>query len=330
MLAYYRYLLLVLLIVTLTFTGSLFIHKEHKEEIFVQEPKKELSIPKEIKPSYIYKLDQTNNSIDVKKQKRAYMFYVTNKAYACCVMVFAHRFKEFKKDPSIDVVALVTGIEDDQIKQLNTLSVKTIQVNSILSDKAEGGVNELYQDSVTKFRIFDDWGYDRFVFIDADSMLMGNIDHLFDLPDIPTFWAPRAFWLEEKYQPAFSSILIVGRPSKQIFEASLALSETDNNLFDMDILNKLYRHQIGYLPNLYAILNSNFYNYWEFPKEYLENGKELNENFKLIHLTNNYKNEYGKPWQSGRERPSEIKPENQFYFDFLDLFNSYYDKVCPK
>ncbi|KAJ3320500.1 hypothetical protein HDV06_005229 [Boothiomyces sp. JEL0866] len=127
-----------------------------------------------------------------RQEKRAYIFYATAKPYACSVMVFANRFKEFKKDPSIDILALVSGLDENTIKQMNKLGIKTKKVDMHYSTGDANEENrERYKESNTKFHIFKDWGYNKFVYLDSDSILMANIDHLFDLPTVPTFWAPR-------------------------------------------------------------------------------------------------------------------------------------------
>ncbi|KAJ3269292.1 hypothetical protein HDV01_001621 [Terramyces sp. JEL0728] len=275
------------------------------------------------------RIQQTKQGIQ--HEKRAYMFYVTSKPYACSVMVFAERFELFKKDPSIDILTLVSGLDSATIKRMNGMGIKTenVEVHYSTGDTNEFN-RELYKDSNTKLQIFKDWGYDKFVFLDADSILMGNIDHLFDLPDVPTFWAPRAFWLEEKYQPAFTSILIVGKPSKSIFDASVALSKQDDTIYDMDILNKLYRHQIGMLPNIYAILNRHLIFRSELPGEYEGNYDNLKKDLMLVHFTTVMlkPGDYGKPWSSERGKPKKIEPGSEYYYEIFDTFYPHYDRVC--
>ncbi|KAJ3310205.1 hypothetical protein HDV04_005222, partial [Boothiomyces sp. JEL0838] len=245
------------------------------------------------------------NATEISIPKRAYMFYVTNKNYGCCVMVFAQRFKLFKSDPTIDVVAFVTGLDEQLMGNMRDLGIKVIEVEALKSNHAENEISDYYLESITKFQIFKNWGYDKFVYLDADSILMGNIDHLFDLPEIPTFWTPRAYWLGEELQPAFTSILIVGKPSEDIFNASVALSKTDNSLFDMDVLNKLYRHQVGLLPNIYGLTNWAFWNVGDEPAEYRNHLDELHKNLKLVHFTGVQDGGYGKPWNTDRRKPED-------------------------
>ncbi|KAJ3254837.1 hypothetical protein HK103_006827 [Boothiomyces macroporosus] len=266
-------------------------------------------------PQYIF------NTLQIqpysKPVKKAYMFYLTNRDYACCSMMFAQRFKEVGTDPSIDIVGLYTNLDNSTLTSMHNLGMKTIQVQVLESNKAQNPVNDYYKEAITKLQIFNDWGYDRFVFLDADILLLSNIDHLFDLPDTLLFWAPRAYWLA---QPFFTTTVIVGKPSKQIFDAAVGLAKTDNNLFDMDVLNMLYKNQIGYLPNLYGILNKHFLKLNELPDEYKRNLPDLNRNLKLVHFTDTIHGEYGKPWRSSRDKPSEIPPEHQFFYDLQDMF----------
>ncbi|KAJ3320502.1 hypothetical protein HDV06_005231 [Boothiomyces sp. JEL0866] len=267
-----------------------------------------------------------NSATTSKHLKRAYMFYVTSKPYACSVMVMAERLEKFKKDPSIDIVALVNGIDNSQLSKMRKMGIKTKPVQLL---KAVGSTNEaekeVWQHSNTKFQIFKDWGYDKFVYLDADTLLMANIDHLFDLPDIPTFWAPRAYWLSEVYQPAFTTLLIVGKPSQKIYDAAVDYANYDNAIYDMDVLNKLYRHKIGFLPNIYGLINRSFYQ--GFPEEYMLDDAVFEEDFKLIHMTDNAAHHYGKPWEFERNK-AEDKAEFPYFYQTLDTFKEQYNKYC--
>ncbi|KAJ3255196.1 hypothetical protein HK103_006565 [Boothiomyces macroporosus] len=266
------------------------------------------------------------NSPTAKSIKRAYMFYVTSKPYACSVMVMAERLEMFKKDPAIDIVALVNGIDNSQLSKMHKMGIKTKPVNKLQalgsSNEAE---KEVWKNSNTKFQIFKDWGYDKFVYLDADTLLMDNIDHLFDLPDVPTFWVPRAYWLPEVYQPVFSTLLIVGKPSQKIYDAAVSYSKVDNGIYDMDVLNKLYKHKVGVLPNIYGLINRSFYQ--GFPEEYMLDGAVFEEDFKLIHITDYATHQYGKPWDYPQNKP-EDKTAYPYFYQTLETFNKHYDKYC--
>ncbi|KAJ3255195.1 hypothetical protein HK103_006564 [Boothiomyces macroporosus] len=265
-------------------------------------------------------------------EKRAYLFYATSKPYACSVMVFAERFKLFKKDPSIDILALVSGLDESTLNKMNSLGIKTshVDIHSATGDKNSEN-RERYKESNTKLHIFKDWGYDKFVYLDADSLLMTNIDDLFDLPETKLFWAPRAFWLSEKYQPAFTTVLIVGKPSKKIYEDSIQLSKKENSMYDMDILNKLYRHQVGLLPSIYGLLNRNILYQSELPAEYCGDLTQVKKDLKLVHFTSaiSATGIYGKPWSQPRKKPENIQPDTELYFELFEAFFSLYDRVCP-
>ncbi|KAJ3273494.1 hypothetical protein HDV01_004414 [Terramyces sp. JEL0728] len=273
-------------------------------------------------------IKQPSNAIAEIKEtpsiKRAYMFYVTSKPYACSVMIMAERLEKFNKDPTIDILALVNGISDSQINRMNKMGIKTKKVELL---QALGSQNEaekqVWKHSITKFQIFRDWGYDKFVYMDADSLLMSNLDHLFDLPDTPTFWAPRAYWLLENYQPAFTSLLIVGKPSQKIYDEAVQYAEKDTTIYDMDVLNKLYRHKVGLLPNIYGLINRSFYQ--GFPEEYMLQDTIFEQDFKLVHISDHDVGQYGKPWDYARNTKKEGNP---YFYQTLDLFNSLYDNYC--
>ncbi|GBC07397.1 hypothetical protein RclHR1_07440002 [Rhizophagus clarus] len=148
------------------------------------------------------------------------------------------------------------------------------------TNKPKEYVWDYFQDAWTKLRVWDIEGYDRVVFLDADMLIMKNIDHLMNMnlpkdflgaanactcnprkrPNYPKDWIPSscAYTLgpikpesEDTPPPVelkgyFNSGLLVLTPSKQTFEDLLNYfynhPDVDSLSFvDQDVLNEFFK-----------------------------------------------------------------------------------------
>ncbi|KAK1930821.1 Glucose N-acetyltransferase 1 [Phytophthora citrophthora] len=223
----------------------------------------------------------------------AYVFYVTSDTYACAAIQFIDRLttKLEMNSTSIDVVVMHTrGIGGSFLNKMQGLHVRTIEVDSIHADASE----RTWKESLTKLRVFQDWGYSRVVFFDADAVPMVNLDHLFDLPPA-TLYAPTAYWLE---QPFFASTMLVIEPSEKVFNDIVKWARDRGAAagFDMDILNSYFKDSVHYLPGTYTILNSDFRRAPSEQSKLFNTTTELKKHTKVVHFSCKPNGEYGKPW----------------------------------
>ncbi|ETO63907.1 hypothetical protein F441_18319 [Phytophthora nicotianae CJ01A1] len=228
-------------------------------------------------------------------QKRfAYFFYVTSNTYACAAIQFIHHLvNDLQMNSSrIDVVVMHTIHANAPLlhKLQDRYHVRTILVDSVKADATE----PTWRESLTKLRAFQDWGYDRVVFFDADAVPMANLDHLFDLPPA-TLYAPTAYWLE---QPFFASTLLVIEPSDEIFNDMIRWARERGPAagFDMDILNTYFANSVRYLPGVYTVLNSDFRRAPTEKSTLFDTTAELKEKTRLVHFSCKPDGSYGKPW----------------------------------
>ncbi|EEY70600.1 cleavage induced conserved hypothetical protein [Phytophthora infestans T30-4] len=235
---------------------------------------------------------QMTQQVDLKPF--AYFFYVTSNTYACAAMQFIHHLVDDLKMNSsrIDVVVLHTSHVDARFlhKLQERQHVRTMIVDSVQADAAE----PTWKESLTKLRAFQDWGYNRVVFIDADAVPLANLDHLFDLPPA-TLYAPTAYWIE---QPFFASTLLVIEPSDAIFNDIIQWARARGAAagFDMDILNTYFADSVRYLPGVYTVLNSDFRRAPTERSTLFETTAELKEKTQLVHFSCKPDASYGKPW----------------------------------
>ena len=84
----------------------------------------------------------------------------------------------------------------------------------------------VWAQSLTKLQLFGLTQYKRLIYMDADGLVLRNMDHLFSLPDAPVAM-PRAYWLD---QPRMCNALAVVQPSAQRLEELLQRARTHGEL----------------------------------------------------------------------------------------------------
>lgn len=242
-------------------------------------------------------------------ERKAYMMYVTDPSRLCPTIIMTKRLMHLNIHPSIDIVVLST-LPETQVKKRFDLNVKIIQVSPWEQKRGE----RTWRKSLTKLHVFKEYGYDRIIYLDSDAWLMKNIDHLFHLPK-SIFWAPRAYWIQ---QPFIQSTLLVVEPNDEIYNTLRTTVEYDTRtLFDMDVLNILYKNECGILPSSYVVLNGDLTHHKPFLFDTFE---ELKNNTFIWHFSTTSDLKYGKPW-THRSLPSGNETDPFFY----QLFELYFD-----
>jgi len=168
---------------------------------------------------------------------------------------------------------------------------------------------DYFKDCLIKLRIFQLTQYDRIVYLDADSIPLKSLDHLFSLPFNEMIAAPRAYWLP---QPFVTSLLLVVKPSLMMWNRvkqhfGTAFEKRD---YDMDIINLEFKDEIYYLPDEYGCLNSE----WE-DKDFtyhFGNPEKNSEKIKVVHFS-----ALGKPWFYHPDKVDYLRPNAHPRFRIL-------------
>jgi len=93
---------------------------------------------------------------------------------------------------------------------IDTISV-TDEINEY-NTKINAPLAATWKNCWTKFKIFDLIEYDKIVFLDADIMVLKNLDHLFELPHMTAALDGEYFNLWEGW-PHFNSGCLVIEPN---------------------------------------------------------------------------------------------------------------------
>ncbi|KAI8907988.1 nucleotide-diphospho-sugar transferase [Gorgonomyces haynaldii] len=249
-------------------------------------------------------------------RKRAYMFYAMNPDYACNTLISIDRLKKAGADPKIDFALIYSdNIGEQYIQKFKNLGVKMIKKTPWNQEEPEQWLAH-YSDSLTKLYVFEDLGYDKIVFIDSDTLIMRNLDHLFLLPPIETYWAPRAYWLN---QPFITSVLLVVDPKfGQLQKLRDWLKHEKGNVFDMDTLNLMWINKAGILPEEYTILDK------DFEAEYIPEHETRFSSAFVIHFSSFL----GKPWYTPHEQMVRDPHRNPILYRVFDMYWEERNRVC--
>ncbi|OQR84390.1 hypothetical protein ACHHYP_13438 [Achlya hypogyna] len=256
-------------------------------------------------------------------RKLAYFFYATDDGQACNALVAAKKLRLLGTPDTIDTVVMVIDHVTNTTRQHladGGMVVLPVEPWRLYQDHG------VYRDSLTKLRIFEEMGYDRLIYIDSDTVIMRNLDELFNLPHA-MYWAPRAYWLEH-LQPFITSVLLVVDPDNDLFEhLQVAISQQKEVQYDMDILNIEWQHQVGILPSEYVVLTTHLQ---EDMNKYLFGYKTFEERVKHTYIHHfSYSPQYNKPWNMNVdqiERRPNIIP---LFYDLYEEFWAGRRKYCP-
>jgi alpha-N-acetylglucosamine transferase len=169
---------------------------------------------------------------------------------------------------------------------------------------------------------------DRLIFLDADGLILKNMDHLlfddsllvdYDLGMALSYWFLPSRWL--------TSIFILVKPSESLYGKLRAYLSSNNfkvlkdkkeGHFDMDIINHVFGNQVQIMSKDYAMLDSYFENQID--------EKQFNQTF-YVHFSfckpSHYKSRC-RGFLSDPQKPWTLRRLFQIYF-------SLHDQLCmPK
>lgn len=127
-----------------------------------------------------------------------------------------------------------------------------LPIEPLLSRRARDN----WLDSLTKLHIYRLYEYDRIIYLDAASLVLNSMDHLFDLPSTPVA-APAAYWLQERPslarsrdRPQLTNHVMLVEPSPTRFKRILrAIWHIGDDTSDMDVLHSLFGSKTTILPH---------------------------------------------------------------------------------
>lgn len=188
----------------------------------------------------------------------AYVFYATQPDYACSVLVNIDRLQNLFNTTHRIIVLVRPDLASSYLTAFTRLNATVIPYSPPeLKDEQVG----YYHDVLLKLVAFCLHHYipslKRILVLDSDQLILQSLDHVFDLPSVDVA-APRAYWGQEG--TGFTSAFLLVTLSDRVWDRmTRELGAIKQNVFDMDLVNEMFKQTVLMLPGDYATLNS----HWE-------------------------------------------------------------------
>ncbi|KAG0034510.1 hypothetical protein BGZ81_004324 [Podila clonocystis] len=261
----------------------------------------------------------------------AYITLLTNNNYASGALVLGHslRAAQTTKKLAVLITAAVSHSIRDKLAEVYDAVIEIGEIDShstknlALLGRPELGV------TLTKVHVFNQTQYSKVVFLDADTLVLRNIDDLFDFAangslddkDRNTRFAasPDAGWPD-----CFNSGVFVCKPSFEDYTGLIEMANQEGTFDggDQGLLNSYFSgwsrgSPDNRLPFVYNTTPSSVYSYAPAFQQYRD---RLN----VVHFIGSFK-----PWQWLRFADGAVFPRNTSSKDSIDLVQKWwniYDK----
>ncbi|CAG5133879.1 unnamed protein product, partial [Candidula unifasciata] len=253
----------------------------------------------------------------------AFVTLATNDTYALGCLVLGSSLRRVGTTRQL-VVMITEGVSPSLREQLGGIFDSTVTVNVL--DSSDTTNLELLgrPDLSVTFTKLHCWRLTQFkkcVFLDADTLVLQNIDELFERDELSA--APDAGWPD-----CFNSGVFVFVPSEETYRSLLTFAVTTGSFDggDQGLLNLYFGSwataDIGkHLPFIYNVVSQSFYSY----KPAL---KQFSDNVKVIHFIGPVK-----PWHHAyntETRTVTQLPNTEGSQEFLQLWwDIFMDSVQP-
>ena len=248
----------------------------------------------------------------------AYVTLVTNSDYATGALALVRSLR--LTGTEADIVVLHTGgVTEGDLAPITALGARTVEAQllptSIAFNERHGRANIHGQnpftkgrkpafhtplDNFAKLRLWQLTDYGKCVFIDADAIVLKNIDRLFEYPEFSA--APNVYETLGDFHRLNSGVFIA-KPSAATFEAMLLMLDQPDAFWkrtDQTFLQTFFPDWHG-LPVFYNMLQ---YVWFNLPE--LWDWKSIS----VIHY------QYEKPWEQGHAKAGKLRPLIQLWQAF--------------
>ncbi|XP_050416650.1 glycogenin-1 isoform X3 [Patella vulgata] len=246
-------------------------------------------------------------------EREAFVTLATNDTYAlgCLVLGNSLRRTSTKRKIVVMVTSGVTSSMRDQLQQVFDL----VHEVDLLDSRDSANLALLGRPDLsctfTKFHCWRLTQYEKAVFLDADTLVLHNVDELFDHEELSA--SPDAGWPD-----CFNSGVFVFKPSEDTYAAliNFALAQGSFDGGDQGLLNLFFRDWSTktidrHLPFTYNVVSQAFYSY-------LPAFTQFRNDIRIIHFIGEVK-----PWnhayntKTGKVQMLSDSGHNQ---DFLQLW----------
>ncbi|MCC2611400.1 glycosyltransferase [Neorhizobium sp. Rsf11] len=252
--------------------------------------------------------------------KNAFVTLVTNADYAMGAVALARSIQ--RTETAADIVVLHTGgVGANDLAPLEALGCRLVEVDHLpLSDAfnerharqnlhgaapfTKGRKPDFHTplDNFCKIRLWQLTEYDKAVFIDADALVLKNIDKLFDYPEFSA--APNVYESLADFHRLNSGVF-VAKPSTETFERMLAALDRPDAFWrrtDQTFLESFFPdwHGLPVFMNMLQYVWFNMPALWDW------------ESISVLHY------QYEKPWERDHPKADRLRP-------LIDLWDAFHE-----
>lgn len=249
------------------------------------------------------------------KKNYSYVSLLTNDSYSYGIVLLVESMKAVKTKYPLHVL-VTKNVSNAVLELLNQLENVTYEIVDYIpiteeiyefNKKKNPALAVTWKNCWTKFRIFNLIQFDKIVFLDADIMLMKNLDHLFTKKHMTAALDGEYFNLWPGWDHFNSGCLVV-EPSQEEFNNILKYAQSlkkedlpDYVFADQELLNFYYKDW----PQKKELHLNKYYNI--FPP-YVQQSQieDLDKNCYFMHYVGR------KPWTFWLKNPNEIYTEEYY------------------
>ena len=268
-----------------------------------------------------------NSFKTIDTRRLAYVFYITENSLStleCPLRVQLAALQSTNPRPSIDIVITTTG----NLTFSTPYGVKVIQ----FPHAATSGSYQ-WRDVFDKLMFSNLVQYDRVVYLEIDTIILRNMDHLFDISPfkIESIAAPRAYWLKQPFFQA-GGPLVMDPSSKLISQFDTVLKVKSKKTYpgDMDWLNEEFGNTAILMDGFLALLIAEWmpgdgvFNH--FGNSFNMSSKDVKHMAMMVHFIAGHK-----PWVTSRQGVRKMYPSapGELY-DLYDRWFDLQDIVCRR
>jgi hypothetical protein len=190
-----------------------------------------------------------------------YVFYATTDLYACSALVNVHRLRFLFHTKHPVYLLASSGVSDvykERFRERYNVTVIEHEPPPLAGDSSP-----YYRDVLLKLISFNilNWAPQlrRILVIDSDQIILKPLDGVFAQypPDVEIAGA-HAYWLPD--DPIATSAMIMVSLSTELWRRmNSSLTNITTSMYDMDLINSMFRGEMMLLPGNYVTLNS----HWE-------------------------------------------------------------------
>lgn len=248
---------------------------------------------------------------------QAYCTLLYNDAYLPGALVLAQALKAHGTEHQL-VVLVGSQVSDDALHRLSKVFDQVIPTETIANSHADAAQFKLLgrpelERTYTKIHVWRQTQFQRIVFLDADTLPLQNLDHLFDLTDGLDASTPIAACPDIGWPDIFNSGVFVTIPNNSLYNTLVGRARAGLSFDggDQGLLNQFFENRWQRLPFTYNVTPSASY-------QYTPAYQHFKHKVNIVHFIGSQK-----PWSHSFTGPWHDSSE--FEVQWWNLYNTYYD-----